>query len=48
MDAWVQDVSVNRVFPDTLEIVVTERTITAVVDVSTENAQFDPSMGHCF
>ena len=38
MDAWVQDVSVNRVFPDTLEIVVTERTITAVVDVSTENA----------
>lgn len=38
MDAWVQDVSVNRVFPDTLEIVVTERTIAAVVDVSTENA----------
>ena len=38
MDAWVQDVSANRVFPDTLEIVVTERTITAVVDVSTENA----------
>lgn len=38
MDAWVQDVSVNRAFPDTLEIVVTERAIAAVVDVSTENA----------
>lgn len=38
MDAWVQDVSVNRAFPDTLEIVVTERTIAAVVDVATENA----------
>ena len=38
-DAWVQDVSVNRVFPSTLELAVTERTITAVVQVPTENAQ---------
>lgn len=38
-DAWVQDVTVNRVFPNTLELVVTERTITAVVQVPTENAQ---------
>ena len=38
MDAWVQDVSVNRVFPSTLEIVVTERTIAAVVNVATDNA----------
>lgn len=33
LDAWVQDVKVNRIFPHTLEIVVTERTITAVVKV---------------
>lgn len=38
-DAWVDDVSVNRVFPNTLELAVTERTITAVVDVPTENAE---------
>lgn len=38
MDAWVEDVSVNRVFPNTLEIAVTERTIAAVVDVPTEDA----------
>lgn len=38
MDAWVQDVSVNRVFPNTLELAVTERTIAAVVEVPTENA----------
>ena len=36
-DAWVDDVSVNRVFPNTLELAVTERTITA--DVPTENAE---------
>ena len=29
----------NRVFPNTLELAVTERTITAVVDVPTENAE---------
>ena len=39
MDAWVEDVSVNRVFPDTLELAVTERTIAAVVNVPTENAE---------
>ncbi len=38
MDAWVQDVSVNRLFPNTLEIAVTERTIAAVVNVATDNA----------
>ena len=32
-DAWVADVSVNRVFPSTLEISITEREITAVVEV---------------
>lgn len=39
MDAWVQDVSVNRQFPNTLELAVTERTIAAVVNVPTENAE---------
>lgn len=34
-DAWIQDVSVNRIFPDTLELAVTERTIKAVIDVQT-------------
>lgn len=38
-DAWVQDVSVNRVFPNTLELVITERVIAAVVEVPTETAQ---------
>ena len=38
-DAWVADVKVKRVFPSTLEIDVTERTITAVVEVPSENAQ---------
>ncbi len=34
-DAWIKDVQVNRVFPDTLELVVTERTINATVAVPT-------------
>ena len=38
-DAWVQDVTVSRQFPSTLKISVKERTITAVVEVPTENAQ---------
>ena len=38
-DAWVSDVKVKRVFPNTLEIDVTERTITAVVEVPSDNAQ---------
>lgn len=32
-DAWIQDVSVNRIFPNTLELAVTERAIQAVIDV---------------
>lgn len=38
-NSWVQDVSVNRIFPDTLELAVTERTIEAVVEVPTQNAE---------
>lgn len=38
-DAWVQDASVNRVFPNTLELAITERVIAAVVEVPTEKAQ---------
>ena len=38
-NAWVQDVSVNRVFPSTLSISVTERTITAVVEVPTSTGR---------
>lgn len=39
LDAWVQDVSIHRIFPNTLEIAVTERTIAAVVDVPTQDAK---------
>lgn len=38
-DAWVLDVSVNRVFPDTLELAVTERQIAAVVEVPTSDVK---------
>lgn len=38
-EAWVQDASVNRVFPDTLELAITERTIAAVVSVPVDSAQ---------
>lgn len=38
-DAWVLDVDVKRVFPSTLELAVTERTIAAVVEVPSEDAQ---------
>ena len=31
--SWVDDVRINRVFPDTLEIDVTERTVKAVVEI---------------
>lgn len=38
-DAWVADVSILRIFPDTLEINVTERQIEAIVDVYADNAK---------
>lgn len=38
-NAWVADVSVNRVFPDTLELAVTERTIEAVVSLVSDADQ---------
>lgn len=38
-DAWVLDASVNRIFPDTLELAITERTIAAVVSVPIDSAQ---------
>lgn len=38
-DAWVLDVKVNRIFPDTLELAVTEREIAAVVEVPTSDAK---------
>lgn len=38
-DAWVKDVAVHRVFPHTLELDVTERSIMAVVEVPTTNAK---------
>jgi cell division protein FtsQ len=34
-NAWVSDASVNRVFPDTLEINVVERPVKAIVEVHT-------------
>lgn len=37
-DSWVEDVKVNRAFPNTLEIDVTERAIAAVVEISTGSA----------
>ena len=37
-DAWIKEVAVNRVFPDTLELVVTEREIAATVAVPTESS----------
>ncbi|HIW76114.1 MAG TPA: FtsQ-type POTRA domain-containing protein [Candidatus Gordonibacter avicola] len=37
-NSWVKDAQVKRVFPNTLELAVTERTIAAVVHVPTEDA----------
>lgn len=41
-DAWVKDVTVNRVFPSTLQIVVAEREIAAVVEVTADAATIQP------
>lgn len=38
-DAWVQDVTIKRKLPSTLEIVVTERGIGAVVEVTSPDAK---------
>ncbi len=38
-DSWVEGVEVKRVFPDTLQIDVTERKIAAIVEVPTGSAQ---------
>lgn len=38
-EAWVKDVEVKRIFPDTLELVITERTIAAVVEVPANKAE---------
>nr|WP_236650810.1 FtsQ-type POTRA domain-containing protein [Adlercreutzia muris] len=38
-DAWVESVRVSRLFPNTLEVAVTERKIAAVVDVAADNAK---------
>lgn len=37
-DAWIQKVDVKRQFPSTLRLVVTERSVTAVVEVPTASA----------
>lgn len=38
-DAWVEDVQVNRIFPATLQVVVTERPLSAVIEVPTGSTQ---------
>ncbi len=38
-DAWVKSVTCNRVFPHTLQIVVTERKIAAIVEIPTSDAK---------
>ena len=38
-DSWVQDVSIHRIFPSTLQIAITEREIAAVVEVAANEAQ---------
>ena len=35
--AWVEDVKVNRIFPDTLELDVTEREVAAIVEIPTNS-----------
>lgn len=38
-DAWVADVDVRRVFPNTLDLAVTERSVGAVVEVSVDEGK---------
>lgn len=38
-EPWVKEVAFKRVFPDTLELAITERSIAAIVDVPVDNAQ---------
>lgn len=38
-DAWVEDVEINRIFPNKLEIVVHERAITAVAEIPMGESQ---------
>lgn len=38
-NAWVQEVKVERVFPDTINLNITERKIAAVVEVTVDNSQ---------
>lgn len=38
-NGWVQDVQVNKVLPSTLQLQVTERTIQAVVEVTSKDAE---------
>lgn len=38
-DAWVEEVQVNRVFPSTLEVAVTERQVGAIIEVPTGSTQ---------
>ncbi|MCL2825985.1 MAG: FtsQ-type POTRA domain-containing protein [Eggerthellaceae bacterium] len=38
-EAWVKSVTVKRVFPSTLELAITERSIAAVVEVPVDNAE---------
>lgn len=38
-DAWVEGVQVNRLFPDTLQVMVTERQVGAIIEVPTGSTQ---------
>ena len=38
-DAWVESVAVNRLFPSTLQVVVTERKVGAIIEVPTGSTQ---------
>lgn len=44
-DAWVENVHVQRVFPNTLNLGVTERTIGATVEVGVDDGKSTENMG---